>query len=929
MDLGGAVIREYEVLERIGVGGCGAVYRARQPKLNREVAIKVLLPELANEPAFIRQLEGEALLVARLEHPHIVPIYDFWRDDNGAYLVMRWLRGGSLRAAIERGPLSNQAVMRIMDQVCSALAAAHRVGVAHRDLKPDNVLLDEDGNAYLTDFGIAIHIGDRENTDSDLLVGTMAYMSPEQVVGNAVTTRTDIYSLGLMAFELLTGEHPFAGKVGMELLTYQLERRLPSLLSGRADLPSGLDDVLARATAKNVAERHMDALGLAAALHQHLSPELQRHNPVARLYDRAELLPGQHRKLIGRDALLRQIYQALDEQGRVLLHGFGGIGKTALATAVAEQRLQSGDTQVLWLDAGADKAELLLEAVDRGLSHSEALPYRNREEQLNSIRRQLLATRPLVVLDNVWNDRALFQLLAAFPAEVPVLVTSRHALPLDGALLDIRELSSDDALRLLDHYAGRLVPRSGALALCQRVGYHTFALEIAGKMLKVEPRLTPERLLQRIADSPHDLRVPGSFADVGRESVKDLYDASLQELSESSQHLFVTLGGLFAPRASVQLVALACGRSAREIEPVLLDLQQRGLLTFGYGTDDAPDHCWMHDLTFSYVRALYRSSAHDHRSGIAAVRAYVRACTESVDLLDFEKAQIFEAAQTASTEGDVESLVAIMIGLAVESSYFAARGFSQPALHLLHSAVSGALDRKLIEPAHYLLSKLGNAYANYVGDLDQALDAYQEAARLSVLMNDHRRQALLLSAIGTVRARQGAEDAGTYLTAAYRLAKNHNDDVALSQVLEHMGYQAAVKADHTEAQRYYGESLQVAERLQNPERLFFALTNLGAAEQGLGDFQAALGLNQRAYDIACGSGEMLWMAYALECIGESHDGLQNRAAAQRAFERAVELFCQLGANVRLTALVELMERKHYSVPQLCAEQGSIAREKAL
>jgi serine/threonine protein kinase len=148
-------VRGFELLEPLGKGGFGIVYRAFQPLVAREVAIKILVPEHTNNPYFIRRFESEAQLVARLEHPYIVPLFDYWRDPDGAYLVMRYLRGGNLRTRIKQGAISIEDALRIVDQVTDALETAHHSGVVHLDLKPDNILFDADGNAYLSDFGIS------------------------------------------------------------------------------------------------------------------------------------------------------------------------------------------------------------------------------------------------------------------------------------------------------------------------------------------------------------------------------------------------------------------------------------------------------------------------------------------------------------------------------------------------------------------------------------------------------------------------------------------------------------------------------------------------------------------------------------------------------------------------------------------------------
>ncbi len=181
-NLSGTSLKGYQLQERIGAGGFGAVYKAYQTTVGRDVAIKIILPGFANRPDFIRRFETEAQIVARLEHPYIVPLHDFWRDPDGAYLVMRWLRGGSLRDALKDGVFELDAVVLLMEQITSALSVAHRKGVIHRDLKPANILMDEDSNAYLADFGIAkdYGTGGGQATAPDAIIGSPDYLAPEQ-----------------------------------------------------------------------------------------------------------------------------------------------------------------------------------------------------------------------------------------------------------------------------------------------------------------------------------------------------------------------------------------------------------------------------------------------------------------------------------------------------------------------------------------------------------------------------------------------------------------------------------------------------------------------------------------------------------------------------------------------------------------------------
>jgi serine/threonine protein kinase len=264
----GEIIDEFEILSELGAGGYGAVYRAHDKSVNRDVALKVILPQHANNPDFKQRFESEARLVAQLESRQIVPLYSYWQDERGAFLVMRYLRGGSLRRIIaKQGALSLAQTLRIASDIAEALAVAHECGVVHRDLKPENILVDERGNAYLSDFGIAKRISDPGNiTEADAIVGTWAYLSPEQIQSIDVSPQSDIYTFGILLYELLAGKHPFQGQPVPMMIIKHLQEPLPHLSAERPELPQQLDDIIARATAKDATERYASALDLIADL---------------------------------------------------------------------------------------------------------------------------------------------------------------------------------------------------------------------------------------------------------------------------------------------------------------------------------------------------------------------------------------------------------------------------------------------------------------------------------------------------------------------------------------------------------------------------------------------------------------------------------------------------------------------------------------
>lgn len=262
-DLVGQTIRGYLIGERIGSGGYGEVYRATQQSVGREVAVKVILPQYADNPEFVANFEREAKLVGQLEHPNIVPLIDYWKDEHGAFLVMRYIRGGSLRAMLtKQGGLPLMRVVRIMEQVAEALQIAHDANVVHRDLKPDNILIDDRGNAYLTDFGIAKQLNENTDSATDNIKGTFAYLSPEQIQQTPLSPRTDIYALGIILYEILAGEHPFKEATVMMMVMKHMQESLPNIAEKRPDLPVGIADIIGRATQKDPNARYDSVITL-------------------------------------------------------------------------------------------------------------------------------------------------------------------------------------------------------------------------------------------------------------------------------------------------------------------------------------------------------------------------------------------------------------------------------------------------------------------------------------------------------------------------------------------------------------------------------------------------------------------------------------------------------------------------------------------
>ncbi|MGZ9226345.1 MAG: serine/threonine-protein kinase, partial [Anaerolineales bacterium] len=207
----GQTLGPYRIINQIGKGGMATVYKAYQPSVDRYVALKVLPSQLAESKEFATRFQQEARIIAKLEHPHILPVFDYGESDGIAYLVMRYLEAGTLKEKMEAGrPLPLNEIDRIFNQLTDALTYAHSHGIVHRDLKPANALIDSYGNIFLTDFGIAklLESASPRLTQTDAIMGTPAYISPEQAQGQPVDQRSDIYSLGIILYEMVTGRVP-------------------------------------------------------------------------------------------------------------------------------------------------------------------------------------------------------------------------------------------------------------------------------------------------------------------------------------------------------------------------------------------------------------------------------------------------------------------------------------------------------------------------------------------------------------------------------------------------------------------------------------------------------------------------------------------------------------------------------------------------
>jgi WD40 repeat protein/serine/threonine protein kinase/DNA-binding XRE family transcriptional regulator len=616
-DLSGRAVRGYALAELVGAGGMGVVYRAVQPLVEREVAIKIILPSYANQPDFIRRFEAEAQLVARLEHPHIVPLYDYWREPNVAYLVMRMLRGGSVQRLLQDGQLQPDQVLRIIEQIGSALGTAHRAGVVHRDLKPANVLLDEDNNAYLADFGIAKNLSNpniEDVTNADAIVGSPDYISPEQIRSEFVRPQTDIYCLGVMLYEMLTGVVPFQGATPIHIMHQHLTAPLPPLAANRVGLPRKVDEVIAQATAKDALERYANVESMLVDLRQALSKNEGREsrelnvnlqssnppiltsadNPYKGLRAFGE---GDTHDFFGRDSLIQQLLVRLGEGGdlsRLLaVVGPSGSGKSSVVKAGLIPALRRGGLPGSdnWFIVEMIPGAFPLEELESALLRVAVNPPETLLNQLREDKRGLLRAvlRCLPYDPNVELVLVIDQFEEVFTL-VQEEATRAHFLDL------LLTAALDERSRI------RIVLTLRADFIDRPLNYVDFG-EVLRQRLEMVLPLTPDELEQAIVKPAERINleiepglVPLILHDVGdQSSALPLLEYALTELFEKSVVGAIRESPLLT-KSAYQSIGGVSGALGRKAEEVYSSLDKAGravarqiflrLVTLGEGVED-------------------------------------------------------------------------------------------------------------------------------------------------------------------------------------------------------------------------------------------------------------------------------------------------------------------------------------------------------
>ena len=851
----------YRVIDEIGRGGMGIVYRAYDPQLHREVALKLLSPS-REDPEWHERLVAEARAASALDHPNVCTIYDIGESDDGRpYLAMAYYQGVTLKDRLKEGPLTPEQAVDVAIQVALALDHAHRAGIVHRDVKPANVMLPQSGGVKMLDFGIARREDGSDLTRTGARPGTPAYMAPEQVRGERIDARADVWSLGVVLYEMLTGRKPFRATSDYSLLAAILEREPTDPSSVRSDVSAELGRAVRQALQKDPAGRFQSADAFAAALRSVAARAPEPGGLTAAGWERE----GGRPTLIGRDVEIAELTELLESSRLLTLTGPGGIGKTSLAIELGARCASAFPGGVYFVDLS-----LVLDPslVPREIADGLGLAEHPGASDLEQIEERLAGRVSLLILDNfeqVVHAAAVVAELLALCPKVTVIATSRIPLalsaeqeypvpPLGLPLPDAEEvddpLAEWPAVRLFVERARRVRPGftlspanlEAVSELCRRLDGLPLAIELAAARIKMfSPAALVERISRRL-----DL-LGGRYVDrperhqTLEQAIAWSFDLLEPHLQRALEQLSVFSGG-FTLEAAESVVSQEPGLP---VVDALMSLHEHSLLQ-RTGSDDHPRYSLLVTIRmFAQIRAerggVQADAARRHAEYFAALaERFGSELTgphqeEALDQLESEQDNLRAAIQFAVDGADPE--LGLRIGSSLWRFWIVRAHLSEGRSHLQRLLqLSGNVEDSLRARALHGLSTL----AHNQGDNRDSREYLEESLALWRKADDQKGLASGLNNLAWI-ACEGSdlERSESLSQEALELCREINDREGTALAYNNLGWVAMYRGLPVEAMRYHGESLRLRRHLGDRRGSAFALTGLAHAELVRGDVGGA------------------------------------------------------------------------------------------
>jgi non-specific serine/threonine protein kinase len=889
----------YRLLRELGHGGMGLLYEAEHIQLERKVALKLLAPKLAADPSFRERFVRESQLLAAMEHPNIIPIYDAGEVDGLLYIAMRLVEGSDLGHLIAReGPLPPELALSLLEQVASALDAAHARDLVHRDVKPANILVDEDrGRVFLTDFGVA-RWGRTEGgqTAIDAIVGTVDYAAPEQLQGGQVGPAADVYALGGVLFEALTGHRAYERDTDVAVIFAHALEPPPAASELRPELPPAIDNVLGTAMAKDPGERYPTcqalvgdaraALGAAAAPRAAPIAVPLPPGSIARTVPFQARLPVPAAPLIGRGRELGELGGLLwDESIRLLtLTGPSGAGKTRLAieaAGVASGRFPGG---IAFVDLAPISApDLFLPALSVTLGVAERIDGdgKARDDLLQALCTWLAAAPTLLLLDSfehlVAAAPTVAELLAAVPS-LRLLVTSHAPLHLrQEHEYQVPPLAFPDAVEASDLEAATASPavalfldRALAVApdfsvdedtvavvsaICARLDGLPLAIELAASRVRL---LSPQAILARLENALEFLTGGAQDLPARHQTLRAAIDWSYGLLEPAEQVLFERLG-VFAGGFTLEAAESICGVADHpdEVLAGIESLHRKSLLQREDASASEPRLTLLHPIQeYALYRLLERGELGELRRRHA--NYYLRLAEEAeaelvgpeqatwVGHLELESGNL-RAALAWALEGD--QLEHGMRAAGALSRFWSIRGQVSEGRLWLDQALRRGSD---VDPGVRAKALFAAGYAALgQGDFSEAVDRFADSLALARAANDEQGVASSLAQLGWLSSARGEFERSVALSEeSLSLARRLGDARTASLALATLGEAAAAHGDYDRSAELLVECLELRRAAGDRRNVANALLNLGRIELVRGREEQAASLLDEGLELA-------------------------------------------------------------------------------
>jgi len=953
----GQTISHYKILEKLGEGGMGVVYKAQDLKLGRFVALKFLLAPFGGSEEQKKRFIREAQAASALDHPNVCTVYEIDETPAGqTFICMAYYEGEPLNKKLERGYLTLEEVLDFGLQIAQGLAKAHQIGIIHRDVKPANVLITKEGSAKILDFGLAKLTGKERLTKSGLTTGTVAYMSPEQVTGQEVDQRSDVFSFGILLYEMATGRLPFGGEYEAALLYDIVHTPAPPLKGLRPDFPEGLEQMVNKALAKKKEHRYPSMTELWADLKKLQTGVPVSVGEVASVRPRPAVrgnLPRQLTSFVGRVREKKETRLRLENTGLLTLTGPGGCGKTRLALQVASE-LQGEYPDDVWLVELAALTDPTL--VAKSVASVFTLKEESNRPIFTVLSEHLKPRNLLLVLDNcehlIEACAQLTENLLKHCSHLRILTTSREPLGVAGETVFkvpplsfpdleklpvanedlISTLKQSEAIQLFIERAASaspgftLTPENAVVVtkVCRQLDGIPLAIELAAARLKT---LTVEQIYSRLDDRFSLLTTGSRTALPHRQTLKAAIDWSFDLLSEKEQILFrrltVFAGGWTLEEA--ESVCTGADLDAHEILNLLAYLVDKSMVVQAEWKEER----WFHFLEtirqYGWERLQASGETNElrrrHRDCflVLAERAEPELSGEKqtswLQRLEAEHDNLRAALSWCQVEKEGLEL-GLRLGGAL-SRFWEMHGHFAEGRRWLENMLQGA--GGALETFRAKANLGAGMMAWNQADYDQASFFFNTALVLYRKLGDKEGVAISLNNLGKVAWVQGNYKFGTELfEECLSIWQELKDDKRIAATLTNLGVIVQEQQEYDKARQLYERSLAISRKLKDQQRIANALNNLGNLVNERGDCRSAHFFHDEALAIRRELGDKDGVALSLNNLGDV-------AFAQGDFSLA-----QSFAQESLTKLWELGDKRVLVGPletlgNVAKEQGDFAR----